>query len=141
MCEIFSVAFSRNGADPHFGRRMAELYRGAGLEDVTVEVRAGVYPAGHSRRTIRADLVRSMRLQIVEMGLADQQELEELDIAARKHFESPDVLVVPGLARLAKPCDARSGQFRERPIAPRPQLRNATSDLARPAPLIHLAAR
>jgi hypothetical protein len=96
------VAFSRNGADPHFGRRMPELYRQAGLEDVTVEVRAGVYPAGHSRRTIRADLVRSMRPQIVEMGLADQQELEELDTAARRHFGNPDVLVMPGLYFLAQ---------------------------------------
>ena len=69
------MAFSRNGADPHFGRRMAELYRQAGLEDVTVEVRAGVYPAGHSRRTIRADLVRSMRPQVVEMGLAGAGDL------------------------------------------------------------------
>jgi ubiquinone/menaquinone biosynthesis C-methylase UbiE len=102
LCEIFTVAFSRNGADPHFGRRMAELYRQAGLADVTVEVRAGVYPAGHSRRTIRADLVRSMRAQIVEMGLADQKELEELDTAARKHFENPDVLVMPSLLFLAR---------------------------------------
>ena len=31
LCEIFTIAFSRNGADPHFGRRMAELYRQAGL--------------------------------------------------------------------------------------------------------------
>jgi ubiquinone/menaquinone biosynthesis C-methylase UbiE len=99
--ELFAVAFSRNGADPHFGRRMAELYRQAGLQDVTVEVRAGVYPVGHSRRTIRADLVRSMRPQIIEMGLADQQELEELDTAARKHLENPDVLVMPGLHFLA----------------------------------------
>ena len=101
LCEIFTVAFSRNGADPYFGRRLAELYRQAGLKDVTVEVRAGVYPAGHSRRTIRADLVRSIRSQILEMGLADQQELEELDTAARKHFENPDVLVMPGLYFLA----------------------------------------
>ena len=102
LCEIFTVAFSRNGADPYFGRRMAELYRQAGLEDVTVEVRAGVYPAGHSRRTIRADLVRSMRSQIVDMGLADQHELEELDTTARKHFENPDVLMMPGLYFLAR---------------------------------------
>jgi len=95
LCEIFTIAFSRNGADPHFGRRLAELYRQAGLEEVTVEVRAGVYPAGHSRRTIRADLVRSMRPQIVEMGLADEHELDELDTAARTHFEDPDVLVMP----------------------------------------------
>ena len=101
LCEIFTIVFSRNGADPHFGRRLAELYRQAGLQDVAVEVRAGVYPAGHSRRTIRADLVRSMRSQIVEMGLADQQKLEELDTAARKHFENPDVLVMPGLYFLA----------------------------------------
>jgi len=101
-CEIFSMAFSCNGADPRFGRRMAALYRQAGLEDTTVEVRAGVYPAGHSRRTIRADLVRSMHLQIIEMGLADQLELDELDVAARKHFENPDVLVMPGLYFLAR---------------------------------------
>lgn len=99
--ELFAIAFSRNGADPHFGRRMAELYRQAGLQDVTVEVRAGVYPVGHSRRTIRADLVRSMRPQIIEMGLAGQRELEELDTAARKHLENPDVLVMPGLHFLA----------------------------------------
>jgi ubiquinone/menaquinone biosynthesis C-methylase UbiE len=101
LCEIFTIAFSRNGADPHFGRRLAELYRQAGLQDITVEVRAGVYPAGHSRRTIRADLVRSMRPQIIEMGLADQHELDELDTAARKHFEDPDVLVMPALHFLA----------------------------------------
>lgn len=102
LCEIFTIAFSRNGADPRFGRRMAELYRQAGLQNITVEVRAGVYPAGHSRRTIRADLVRSMRPQIIEMGLARHQELDELDAAARKHFENPDVLVMPGLYFLAR---------------------------------------
>ena len=101
LCEIFTIAFSRNGADPHIGRRIAELYRQAGLQDVIVEARAGVYLAGHSRRTIRADLVRSMRPQIVEMGLADERELEELDAAVRKHFENPDTLVMPHLHFLA----------------------------------------
>ena len=101
LCEIFTIAFSRNGADPHIGRRMAELYRQAGLQDVMVKARAGVYPAGHSRRTIRADLVRSMRPQIVEMGLADERELEELDAAVRKHFENPDTVVMPHLHFLA----------------------------------------
>jgi ubiquinone/menaquinone biosynthesis C-methylase UbiE len=101
LCEIFTIAFSRNGADPHFGRRLGELYRQAGLEDIAVEVRAGVYPAGHSRRTIRADLVRSIRAQIIEMGLAEQDELDELDAAARKHFEDPEVLVMPALHFLA----------------------------------------
>jgi SAM-dependent methyltransferase len=109
LSEIFRMAFSRNGADPHFGRRLAGLYRHAGLQDVTVEVRAGVYPVGHSRRTIRVDLVRSMHRQIIGMGLAEQQELDELDTAARKHLKDPDVLVMPGLLFLAwgrKPTSA-----------------------------------
>jgi ubiquinone/menaquinone biosynthesis C-methylase UbiE len=109
LCEIFTVAVSRNGADPYIGRRMAELYRQAGLENVNVEARAAVYPAGHSRRTIRADLVRSVRAQILAMGLTDEQELDELDTAARRHFENPDTLVMPHLYFLAwgrKPAPA-----------------------------------
>jgi hypothetical protein len=43
-----------------------------------------------------------MRPQIIEMGLADQQELEDLDAAARTHFENPEVLVMPGLYFLAR---------------------------------------
>jgi ubiquinone/menaquinone biosynthesis C-methylase UbiE len=101
LCEVFRLAFSRNGADPRIGRRMADLYRRAGLEDVTVEARAPMYPAGHSRRTVRADLVRSMRPQIVEMGLADEPELDELDQAVREHFANPDTLVMPHLIFLA----------------------------------------
>ena len=110
LCEIFTMAFSRNGADPYFGR--ADGRRSIakpGSREVTVEVRAGVYPAGHSRRTIRADLVRSMRPQIIELGLADEQELDELDAEVRKHFEDPDVLVLPSLNFLAwgrKPTSA-----------------------------------
>jgi ubiquinone/menaquinone biosynthesis C-methylase UbiE len=101
LCELLLVVFSRNGADPHTGRRLGELYRQAGLEDVTVEVTAAAYPAGHSRRTIRADLIRSLRLQIIAMGLADERELDQLDEAARRHFENPDTLVMPFLNFLA----------------------------------------
>jgi ubiquinone/menaquinone biosynthesis C-methylase UbiE len=97
LCEIFTAAFSRNGADPHMGRRLAELYRHAGLTEVNVEVRAGVYPLGHSRRTIRADLVRAMRTQIVDMDLADEAELDAIDAAVRHHLANPDVVVMPGV--------------------------------------------
>ena len=88
-------------ADPHFGRRMADLYRRAGLEDLTVEASAVLYPPGHSRRTLRADLVQSLRPHILEMGLADEGELNELDAAARTHFDDPDTVVMPGLMFLA----------------------------------------
>jgi ubiquinone/menaquinone biosynthesis C-methylase UbiE len=99
--ELFPLAFSRNGADPYLGRRMAELYRQAGLEDVVVEARSPIHPPGHSRRTIRADLVRSLWPQIVEMGLADEQELKELDAAVREHLDDPNTVVMQGLYFLA----------------------------------------
>ena len=81
---------------------MADLYRQAGLEDVTVEARAPLYPLGHSRRSIRADLVRSMRTQIVAMGEAVEAELDEIDRAAREHFADPETIVMSGLMFLAR---------------------------------------
>lgn len=97
VCEIFMQVLSRHGADPCIGRRVADLYRQAGLRDVTVEARATVYPAGHSRRTIRADLIQSMRGQVLAMGIADEHELDRLDAATRKHLNDPNTLVIPSL--------------------------------------------
>ena len=68
--DIFTVAFRRNGADPWIGRRVPELFRQAGLEQVEVEARVQMYPPGNSRRTVRLDLVHAMRPQVLEMGLA-----------------------------------------------------------------------
>jgi SAM-dependent methyltransferase len=99
--ELFTVAFTRNGADPCIGRRLPELFRQAGLVDVAVEARAPVYPAGHSRRTIRADLVRSMRLPILQMGLASEAELDQLDAASRAHLNDPRTVAISGLMFMA----------------------------------------
>jgi ubiquinone/menaquinone biosynthesis C-methylase UbiE len=97
ICEIFQVAFSRNGADPAMGRRVSELFRQAGLTDIGVESRTQMYPPGSSRRTVRLDLVRSMRPHIVQLGLADEKELDALDAAARAHIEDPRTVVMSGL--------------------------------------------
>jgi SAM-dependent methyltransferase len=107
LCEIFTVAFRRNGADPWIGRRVPELFRQAGLEDIQVEARVQMYPPGNSRRTTRPDLVRAMRPQVLEMGLASAAELDELDTAARAHLEDPNTVVMSGLLFLTwgrKPC-------------------------------------
>jgi SAM-dependent methyltransferase len=97
ICEIFTVVFSRNGADPYLGRKVPQLFRDAGLTDVEVEARAPLYPQGHSRRTIRLDLVRAMRPRVLEMGLASETELDELDAAARAHIADPRIVVQSGL--------------------------------------------
>lgn len=95
--DIFASTYRQDGADPLIGRRVPELFRAAGLTDVGVEARAEVYPPGHSRRTIRLDLVRSMRTKIVERGIAGDQELHDLDRAAREYLEDPCTLVLPHL--------------------------------------------
>jgi SAM-dependent methyltransferase len=97
MGEIFHAAFGRNGADLLIGRRLTELYGAAGLEDIGVEARAHVYRASDSRRTIRPDLVRSMRPMILDMGLASERELDDLDRAVREHLDDPRTLVLPHL--------------------------------------------
>jgi hypothetical protein len=56
-----------------------------------------MYPPGHSRRTTRLDLVRSVRPQILELGLASETELDELDSVARAHLEDPRTVAVLGL--------------------------------------------
>jgi ubiquinone/menaquinone biosynthesis C-methylase UbiE len=97
LCEIFTLAFRRNGADPWIGRRVPELFRQAGLDAVAVEVRVQSYPPGNTRRTVRLDLVHAMRPQVLEMGLASAAELDELDATARAHVTDPQTVVVSGL--------------------------------------------
>jgi ubiquinone/menaquinone biosynthesis C-methylase UbiE len=102
LCELFTAASSRHAADPCIGRRVPELFREAGLADVTAEARAPIYPAGHTRRTIRADLVRAMRPQLLEMGLASEAELDELDTAARAHLRDQRTVTMSGLIFLVR---------------------------------------
>ena len=110
--ELFTFVFARNGADPLIGRRLGELYRQAGLEDIGLEARAGLYPLGHSRRTIGVDLIRAMRPQILDLGAADEAELDSLDTIAREYLDNPDVVrcrtspSAPGAASQASGDDA-----------------------------------
>lgn len=107
--EIFRMVFSRNGADIGMGRRVPELFRLVGLADVAVEARVQMYPPGNSRRTVRLDLVRAMRPRIIEMGIATEADLDELDAALRPHFTDPHTIVVSGLLFLTwgrKPAHA-----------------------------------
>ena len=74
-----------------------------------------MYPHTNSRRTVRPDLVRAMRPQVLEMGLATAAELDELDAAARPHLVHPDTVVMTGLLFLTwgrkpdrPPGDSRS---------------------------------
>ena len=126
LCDIFTAAFRRNGADPWIGRRVPELFRQAGLDDVQVEARVQMYPPGNSRRVIRADLVGAMRPQVLDMGLATATELDKLDSAARAPIQDPHTIVISGLLYLiwGRKPDHKQHHF---PLAPQ-----AAPDTIRP---------
>ena len=110
--EVLEAAYRSDDADLSVGRKLSGLLRAAGLADVGVEARADVYPAGHPRRTIKADLVRSMRAKIVERGIAAENALDRVDRAVREHGV-PETLTMCCLYFLAwgrKPmADGRRG--------------------------------
>jgi SAM-dependent methyltransferase len=101
LVEISAAAYRADGAELRIGRRVPGLFRLAGLTDVAAEAHAELYPPGHSRRTVRLELVRSMRAKIVERGIASERELDELDRVLRVHLDDPATLVIPHLFILA----------------------------------------
>ena len=102
---------------PSAGRLVEELFtqlRGrlphAGVREYSLpREHARVYPPGHSRRTVRPDLLRSMRPQILELGLASEAELDDMDAAVRAHFDDPRTVVLPHLFFLTSGRKPRMG--------------------------------
>jgi SAM-dependent methyltransferase len=97
LLALFRASFPRAGADLRLGRQLPELFRQAGLTDVGATVYAGSYPAGHSRRTVIPDLVRSLHPVILGLGLAGERELADVDAAVRAHLADPRTLMMPHL--------------------------------------------
>lgn len=98
---IFHAAYRSDGADLFIGRKLTALLRGAGLADVAVDVRADVYPAGHARRTLLPDLVRSMAGKVIERGIASEDELMGIDREVREHLANPETVAMSCLYFLA----------------------------------------
>jgi SAM-dependent methyltransferase len=101
LVELFLEVHRADRCDPYIGRRLPDMFHRAGLIDTGVDAKADIYPRGHSRRTIRADLVRSMRPKLLARGVVSERELDEIDRAAREHFNDPATLVMPNLLFLA----------------------------------------
>jgi SAM-dependent methyltransferase len=102
LVEIFVRVHRAENSDPFIGRRLPELFRQAGLTEIEIAAKADIYPAGHSRRMIRVNLVQSMRTEILNRGIAKEHELDEIVRAARAHLDNPDTVVLPHLLFLAR---------------------------------------
>jgi SAM-dependent methyltransferase len=101
LAAIFHAAYRSDGADLMIGRKLNSLLRGAGLVDVGADARADIYPAGHPRRTILPDLVRSMHEKVVELGIVTDDDLARLDREVRHHLADPETVAVSCLYFLA----------------------------------------
>jgi SAM-dependent methyltransferase len=99
--EILHAAYRADGADLSIGRKLTHLLGDAGLVDVGADGRADVYPAGHARRTLLPDLVRSLWTKVVEAGIASEDELARLDSRARQRLADPSTLTMSCLYFLA----------------------------------------
>jgi SAM-dependent methyltransferase len=101
MHEILHAAYRSDGADLSIGRKLTRLLGDAGLTDIGADGRADVYPAGHPRRSLLPDLVRSMQAKVVAGGIASQDELAQLDRQVRQRLAEPSTLTMPCLYFLA----------------------------------------
>jgi SAM-dependent methyltransferase len=99
--EILRAAYRSDGADLALGRKLSGLLRAAGLAGVAVEAHTDVYPAGHPRRTLLPDLVRSMRFKVVEHCIASEAEVQALDRNVRQHLPDPQTVAMTCLYFLA----------------------------------------
>ena len=99
--DILLAAYCADGADLSIGRKLTHLLGDAGLTDIGVDGRADVYPAGHPRRTLLPDLVRSMSAKVADAGIASQDELAQLDRQVRQRLADPSTLTMSCLYFLA----------------------------------------
>lgn len=92
------VAYSAaRGIDLHIGRRVHRLFREAGVEALSVDAVAHVYPPGHDRRPILRDFINNVREGLVGEGFMGRAELDADLAALDRHLADPAVLVTSHL--------------------------------------------
>lgn len=95
--DVLLRCYAAVGADIHIGRRVPSMYRALGLVDAGVDAVVDIQPAGHPRRPILLDLLRSMKDTAVGSGFIGSGEYDALDRVARAHLNDPAVVVAPTL--------------------------------------------
>ena len=97
LLRAFHAVFQKAGGDPFVGRRLAELLRTAGAQDVEVETRVEVAIAGTYQRTHLLSLVDSVADRILASGLMASDEFAAHKTALARHLEDPNTVVIDKL--------------------------------------------
>jgi ubiquinone/menaquinone biosynthesis C-methylase UbiE len=97
IIDLFVAYSERNGIDPFIGRKVPQLLRDAGVQDVRVNPIVHVYPPGHERRPILADFAENLSERFLAEKLIGERELTEVKSELRRHIDDPRTLVVSHL--------------------------------------------
>ena len=97
LVEIYHTAFDRHGGNVFFGRRLPEMLRSVGLEDVQCKVHVDIVQPHGSRRKHLLSLLDSLHDKVISLGLLAENELAMHKTALELHLDDPNTLVIDKL--------------------------------------------
>jgi ubiquinone/menaquinone biosynthesis C-methylase UbiE len=97
LLQTFHAAFRASGGNVYIGRRLPELLRAAGLEDVQYKVHVDFAMRGGKRRTHLLTLIDSLREQITRLDLLTEEELAGHQQALAGHLDDLNTVVIDKL--------------------------------------------
>jgi SAM-dependent methyltransferase len=97
LVQTYHSAFRANGGNVSFGRRLPELLRLAGLEDVQCKVHVDAVQPGAYRRKHLLSLLQSLHDKIVSLKLLTDKELTAHKDALAEHLDNPETIVIDQL--------------------------------------------
>jgi hypothetical protein len=94
---IFLSVYTRDGKDVRIGRRLPELLRTAGLDNVGCKAHARLNRPGDFHQQQLPVFLKLFWREIIQSELIDEQELVELFQQLETHLADPNTLVVSPL--------------------------------------------
>ena len=97
LVEIYHSAFGRHGGNVFFGRRLPEMLRSVGLEDVQCKVHVDIVQPHGSRRKHLLSLLASLHDKVISLGLMAENELAVHKAAIALHLDDTNTIVIDKL--------------------------------------------
>jgi hypothetical protein len=97
ILHAFHTVFQANGGNPFVGRRLPELLRGAGAQEIELAISVDAAAPGEYRRMHLVSLLESIRESVLSMGLLCEKELARHRDALVAHLADPTTLVIDKL--------------------------------------------
>jgi SAM-dependent methyltransferase len=97
LLEVYHSAFGRHGGNVFLGRRLPEMLRSVGLEDVQCKIHVDIVQPHGSRRKHLLALLASLHDKVISLGLLAVNELAAHKAALALHLDDPNTIVIDKL--------------------------------------------